>query len=141
MDLTVEALAAAGVPEDAAKQVLEAHKKALQATVPKAQLDEAQQALTTAKADLTARDKQLAELKPLADKGSEMEARIAELEKSNREAAAKARKDMDDYRKQVAIRVALQGKAQDADIVSTLIDADAPPQLAKILLRRRADRR
>ena len=124
MELTVEALTAAGVPEDTAKQVLEAHKAALQATVPKTQLDEAQKALTTAKTDLASRDKQLAELKPLADKGSELETKIAELEKQNKETTAKATKDMADYRKKVAIEAALQGKAQDAGIVASLIDAD-----------------
>lgn len=124
MELTVEALTASGIPEDTAKQILEAHKAAVSTMVSKTQLDEAQQALAAAKADLSARDKQLAELKPLADKGSELESKLTELEKLNKETTAKAKKDMDDYRKQVAIHAALQGKAQDADIVASLIDAE-----------------
>jgi len=124
MELTVEALTAAGVLEETAKKIVDAHQATQATMVPKAKLDEAEKALASTKTDLTARDKQLAELKPLADKGSELESKIAELEKANKEQAAKSKQDLEDYRKRVAIQAALQGKAQDAEIVFSLIDAD-----------------
>jgi hypothetical protein len=125
MEMTLESLTAAGISAELAKQVLDAHKKAVEGQyVTKTRFDEVNNALKIAKDTTAERDKQINELKRFQGSQEELQKKVKELEDANKAKDAEMEKALAAERKSNAMKLALTGKAQDADLVLTLIDAE-----------------
>lgn len=111
-----EQLIALGLTEEQADKVV----AGIGTMIPKSRFDEVNDAKKQLETDLVARDTQLEELKKIDAAG--LQVKIAELQQENTDAKAKHDNDLKETRLASAIKLALHGKAQDADIVAGQLD-------------------
>lgn len=111
-----EQLMALGLTEEQVDKVV----AGIGTMIPKSRFDEVNAAKKQLDIDLAARDTQLEELKKVDAEG--LQARIAELQQENTDAKEKYDNDLKASQLASAIKLALHGKAQDADIVAGQLD-------------------
>ncbi|MFJ8064897.1 phage scaffolding protein [Psychrobacillus sp. NPDC096426] len=114
--MTKEQLVALGLTEEQADKVIEGYGT----TIPKSRFDDVNNAKKQLELDIVSRDKQLEDLKKIDAEG--LQAKIADLQQENIDAKVKYENELKETRLASAIKLALHSKAQDADIVSSLLD-------------------
>lgn len=92
--------------------------------VTKQRFNEVNKELKQAKETITERDGQIADLKNDEESSETLKEKIKELEKSNKEAADKAKAELDAERKSNAIKLELMGKVHNADITMSQLKLD-----------------
>jgi len=111
-----ESLIAAGFTEEQAAKIMEMHKKAIDGNyVPKATFEAEREKCKNLTAQVAERDKQIAELGTFKGTAEQLQTKVAELEKQNKEAKDKFEADLLQAQKEAAIRF---------DIASSVIDPD-----------------
>lgn len=90
--------------------------------VEKAKFDEATTAKTNLETQIKERDKQLETLKKTAGDKEKLENTIKQLQEENKTAKTKYETDLKNIRIDSAVKLKINGIAQDVDIVSGLID-------------------
>ena len=129
MEMTKEALLAAGYTEAQATAILEAHTKAIENSyVPIHRFNEVNTELKTTKASLTDRDKQIEGLKKFEGTATELQTKVKELEEANKTADAQHKQALATERKKNAIKLSLledaDGKPHDVDMVMGLFNLE-----------------
>lgn len=94
------------------------------AYIPKSRFNEVNEKTKELTNQIADRDKQLKELKKGAGDNAELKAKIEALEKANKTQAEEAEKKLHALQLSTAIKLAIGDSAQDADIVTGLIDKD-----------------
>lgn len=117
-----EEFVALGISEEQAVKAAEASKKELEAYVPKADYDTANQAKGQLEKDIKDRDKQLEDLKKNSGDNAELKKQIETLQAENKAAKEKNEAEMKELKLSTAIKVALAGAVHDVDIVTGLVD-------------------
>ncbi|WP_367569049.1 phage scaffolding protein [Lacrimispora sp.] len=117
-----EEFVALGISEEQAAKAAEASKKELEAYVPKADYDTANQAKGQLEKDIKDRDKQLEDLKKNSGDNAELKKTIEILQAENKATKEKNEADMKELKLFTAIKVALAGTVHDVDIVTGLVD-------------------
>lgn len=92
------------------------------AYIPKSRFNEVNEEKNTLKAQVTERDKQLEVLKKAGGDAESLKTKITELQEANKKALKDYEENLKKVRMDAAIKIAIGDKAQDADIVSGLID-------------------
>lgn len=90
--------------------------------LPKAKLDEKIEQINSYKDQLAQRDEQLAKLEPLSVGNEALTKQIQELQQANDAVKTEFEQKLKDTQLSSAIKLALNGKVQDLDIVSSLLD-------------------
>lgn len=111
-----EDLVALGLTEEQSDKVVAGYG----AMIPKTRFDEINTAKKQLETDLTSRDQQLEELKKVDAAG--LQVKITELQTANTEAKKAYEKQLKDVQLSSAIKLALTGNAQDAEIVAGILD-------------------
>ncbi|MGE7623594.1 phage scaffolding protein [Viridibacillus sp. NPDC096237] len=111
-----EDLVALGLTEEQADKVVAGYG----AMIPKTRFDEINTAKKQLETDLALRDQQLEELKKVDAAG--LQVKITELQTANTEAKTAYEQQLKDVQLSSAIKLALTGKAQDAEIVAGILD-------------------
>lgn len=118
-----ESLIAAGFTEEQATKIMQMHQKAIDGNyVPKATFEaerEKSKNLTTQLAD---RDKQITELGTFKGTAEQLQSKVADLEKQNKEAKEKFDADLLQAQKDAAIRFDIASRVIDADDVLPKLD-------------------
>lgn len=115
---TLEKLIEAGFTEEQAKQIMDGMGQ----VVPKSRLDDKIQELNTAKNTITKYETDLEELKPKAAGNEVLLQQIQQLQDDNKTAKDQYEAELAETRLTSAVKLALTGKVQDLDIVSSLLD-------------------
>ena len=109
--------------DEAKKKATEGLKNFLKDNyVEKAKFDEATTAKTNLETQIKERDKQLETLKKTAGDKEKLENTIKQLQEENKTAKTKYETDLKNIRIDSAVKLKINGIAQDVDIVSGLID-------------------
>jgi len=111
-------LIALGLSEEQAQSVLDGFGQ----MVPKSRLDDKIQELKTAKNTITKYETDLEELKPKAAGNEALLQQIQQLQDDNKTAKDQYEAELAETRLTSAVKLALTGKVQDLDIVSSLLD-------------------
>ena len=111
-------LIALGLSEEHAQSVLDGFGQ----MVPKSRLDDKIQELKTAKNTITKYETDLEELKPKAAGNEALLQQIQQLQDDNKTAKDQYEAELAETRLTSAVKLALTGKVQDLDIVSSLLD-------------------
>lgn len=90
--------------------------------VPHDRFNEVNEAKKKAEDALAERDKQIADLKKDPEATEALKATIKQLQADNKTASETSAKELDDLRRKTAVKLAIAGDAQDADIVAGLFD-------------------
>lgn len=114
-----EELIALGLTEEQADKVV----AGFGSMIPKSRFDEVNEAKKNLETQIQDRDKQLKDLGEKAKGNEDLTKKIQELQDANKEAKTTYEKQLKDVQLSTAIKLAIAGKAQDADIVTGLIDA------------------
>ena len=123
--MTKEKLLAMGFTEEQCKNILALHKETLDGQyVAKARLDETAEELKNVKAASADKDKQIKELGAFKGTADELTAKVAELEKANKQQETGHKAALAKVRKENAIKQVLLTDAQDPDMVLGLLDVD-----------------
>lgn len=123
--MTKEELVSMGLSEEQAGKVLDAHKEELKEYVPKSRFNEVNEEKKTLKSQLADRDKQLTELKNTAGDNEQLKQKIAELEDTNKKAAAEHEAQLKQLRIDHAVESALtSAKARNQKAVRALLNLD-----------------
>lgn len=118
----VKALKINGLSDEDAKKIADASTEELKGYVEKSKYDEVNTAKENAEKDVKDRDKQLETLKGQVGDNEELKEQIETLQKENKDNKAAYEKDLKDLKISNAIKLAINGTAQDADLVAGLID-------------------
>lgn len=129
MELTKEALLAAGYTEAQATEILAAHTKAIENSyVPIHRFNEVNTELKNTKTSLTERDTQITALKKFEGTAAELKTKVDELETANKEKDTQHKQELATERKRNAIRLSLledaDGKPHDVDMVMGLFNLE-----------------
>ena len=120
-----EKLVKLGLTEEMAQKVVDNFGDVIDGEyVTKQRFNEVNKELKQAKDTITERDNQIAELKDDEESSEALKTKIKELEKSNKEAAEKAKADLDAERKSNAIKLELMGKVHNTDITMSQLKLD-----------------
>lgn len=120
---TEELIQKLGIAADQKDEALAAIREFLNgAYVPKSRFNEVNEEKNTLKAQVTERDKQLEVLKKAGGDAESLKTKITELQEANKTAQKDYEEKLKKIRLDAAIKIAIGDKAQDADIVSGLID-------------------
>lgn len=112
-----------GVPDDKAQDAENKVKAYLDGDyVTKARFNEVNESKKNLSGQIAERDKQLTELKKSAGANDELKKQIEALQKANKDQKAAFDEQTRTLRMDTAIKLAIADSAQDADIVSGLID-------------------
>ena len=118
-----ETLIAAGYTEEQAKQILELHQQSIDGNyVPKATFNAERESVKNLKAQVADRDKQITELGTFKGTAEQLQKRVSELEKQNKEAQEKFEADLLQAQKDAAIRLDISSRVIDADDVLPKLD-------------------
>lgn len=117
-----EEFTALGISEELAAKAEAASQKELEGYVPKGNLDAANAEKEQLQTLITARDRQLEELKKSGGDNAELKKQIEDLQKANKEAAEKHAGELKDLRLTSAIKLAVAGKVHDEDMAAALFD-------------------
>lgn len=121
---SIQALKIEGLTEEVAKKIAEASEKELEGYVTKDKYDTEVKAKEQLTKDIKDRDKQLETLKGQVGDNEELKKQIEALQKDNKTAKETYEKELKDLKINNAIKLAINGDAQDADLVATLIDKE-----------------
>lgn len=121
---SVKALKIEGLTEEGAKSIAEASEKELEGYVTKDKYDTEVKAKEQLTKDIKDRDKQLETLKGQTGDNEELKKQIEALQKDNKTAKETYEKELKELKINNAIKLAINGDAQDADLVATLIDKE-----------------
>lgn len=125
MEMTLESLTAAGISQEQAQEILNAHKASISGNfIPKARFDEVNNQLSSANNQIKERDTQIAGLKKFEGDATAFQQKITELENANKAKDAEMAAALLKERKQSAMRLQLNGKAHDVDMVLNQIDIE-----------------
>lgn len=113
-----EQLIALGLTEEQADKVIEGFGQ----MIPKSRFDEINEAKKQLEQQIKDRDNQLKELQKKAEGNEELSKQIQELQEANKQAKTQYEQQLKDLQVSSAIKLALAGKAHDADLVAGLID-------------------
>lgn len=113
-----EDLIALGLSEEQADTVI----KGFGAMIPKSRFDEVNDAKKELDKQISERDKQLNDLKKQVKDNEELTNQIQQLQDSNKQTKIEFEQKLKDTQVNSAIKLALAGKVQDADIVTNLLD-------------------
>lgn len=114
-----EDLIAMGLTEEQATALIDKYGN----MIPKERFDEVNDAKKNLEKQINDRDTQLKELQDKAKGNEDLTKQIQELQDANKQAKADYDKQLKDVQLSTAIKLAIATKAQDADIVTGLIDA------------------
>lgn len=118
-----ETLIAAGFTEEQATKIMEMHQSAINGHyVPKATFEAEREKSKSLTAQVAERDKQITELGTFKGTAEQLQSRVAELEKENKEAKEKFDADLLQSQKDAAIRLDISGRVIDADDVIPKLD-------------------
>lgn len=120
--MTLEQLKALGLSDDVAKKVADASQEELKGFVPKTRFDEVNNAKKQLETDIKSRDTQLEELKKATGDNESLKKQIETLQSDNKVAQEKYESDLKNLQISNAIKLAIMGKAQDAELVAGLFD-------------------
>lgn len=118
MNMNKEQLIALGLTEEQADKVIEGFGQ----MIPKSRFDEINEAKKQLEQQIKDRDNQLKELQKKAEGNEELSKQIQELQEANKQAKTQYEQQLKDLQVSSAIKLALAGKAHDADLVAGLID-------------------
>ena len=121
---SIQALKIEGLTEEGAKKIAEASEKELEGYVTKDKYDTEVKAKEQLTKDIKDRDKQLETLKGQTGDNEELKKQIEALQKDNKTAKETYEKELKELKINNAIKLAINGDAQDADLVATLIDKE-----------------
>ena len=121
---SIQALKIEGLTEEGAKKIAEASEKELEGYVSKDKYDTEVKTKEQLTKDVKARDKQLETLKGQTGDNEELKKQIETLQKDNKTAKETFEKELKELKVNNAIKLAINGDAQDADLVATLIDKE-----------------
>lgn len=123
MEMTLESLVAAGISQEQAKQILDAHKATIAGNyIPKARFDEVNTQLANANTQLKDRDSQIAGLKKFEGDNEALKQKVTELETANQQKDADMQAALSKERLTNAMKLKLSGKVHDVDMVLAQID-------------------
>ena len=118
-----ESLIAAGYTEEQATQILKLHQQAIDGHfVPKATFEAEREKNKNLTAQVADRDKQIAELGTFKGTAEQLQAKVSDLEKQNKEAKEKFEADLLQAQKDAAIRLEIASRVIDADDVLPKLD-------------------
>lgn len=122
--MTIEELVRSlNIAEDQRQAANDAIKKFLDGDfVPKARFNEINEEKKTLAEQVKTRDQQIKDLKKNNGDNEDLKKQIEELEKANKIQKQEAEAKMKEFQLNSAIQLAIQGTAQDVDIVSSLFD-------------------
>ncbi|MGK5512043.1 phage scaffolding protein [Brevibacillus formosus] len=89
---------------------------------PKSKFDEVNEAKKSLESTLKERDQQLTDLKKSAEGNESLQTKIKELEDANKQATDKYQTELKELRTNTALKLALNGKVHDPDLVASLLD-------------------
>ena len=125
MDLeSVKALNITGLSEEDAKKIADASTEELKGYVTKDKYNELNTTVKTLQGTVKERDTQLETLKGQVGDNTALKTQIETLQADNKKAKEKYEADIKALKIDGAIKLALNGKAQDVDIVAGLINKD-----------------
>ena len=117
-----EEFIALGISEELAEKVAEASKTELGGYVPKTRFDEVNESKKALETSATEYQTQLEDLKKSTGDNEAMKKQIEDLQADNKKKEDEHKEQLKDLQLTNAIKVAINGKAQDNDLVSSLID-------------------
>lgn len=118
-----ESLIAAGFTEEQAKTILQMHQQAIDGNyVPKATFNAEHETVKSLKAQVADRDKQITELGTFKGTAEQLQNKVSELEKQNKEAQDKFDADLLQTQKDAAIRFDIAGSVIDPDDILPKLD-------------------
>lgn len=126
MELTVESLVAAGVPQDVATKIVAAHKAVIEkGFIPKTRFDEVNEESKARKTQLEERDSQIAELSKFKGSAEELATKVKEMEDANKVKDAEYKTQLETERKINAVKFELlsdqKNLPHDPDMVLKLL--------------------
>lgn len=126
MELTVESLVAAGVPQDVATKIVAAHKAVIEkGFIPKTRFDEVNEESKARKTQLEERDSQIAELSKFKGSAEELAAKVKEMEDANKVKDAEFKTQLETERKINAVKFELlsdqKNQPHDPEMVLKLL--------------------
>jgi hypothetical protein len=129
MELTVESLVAAGVPQEVATKIVAAHKAVIEkGFIPKTRFDEVNEESKARKIQLEERDKQIAELSKFKGSAEELAAKVKEMEDANKVKDAEYKAQLEKERKVNAVKFELLADPKnlpyDVDMVLNQLKLD-----------------
>lgn len=125
MEMTQESLVASGFTQEQAKAILDAHKASLSGNyIPKSRFDEVNTQLATANEQVKERDTQIAGLKKFEGDNATLQQKISDLETANKNKDTEMQNALLSERKKNAVKMQLNGKVHDVDLVLGLIDME-----------------
>lgn len=118
-----ESLIAAGFTEEQATRILQMHQQAIDGNyVPKATFNAEHESVKNLKAQLADRDKQITELGTFKGTAEQLQTKVSDLEKQNKEAKEKFEADLLQTQKDAAIRFDIAGSVIDPDDILPKLD-------------------
>ena len=118
-----ETLIAAGFTEEQATNIMKMHQQAIDGHyVPKATFDAERDKVKNLTTQVADRDKQITELGTFKGTAEQLQSKVAELEKQNKEADDKFKADLLQAQKDAAIRLDIVGSVIDPDDVLPKLD-------------------
>ncbi|WP_281868313.1 phage scaffolding protein [Brevibacillus parabrevis] len=122
MDWLKELLKGMQLTDEQIKQITEGVEGNYKGYVPEHRFKEVNDAKKSLESTLKERDQQLADLKKSAEGNEALQAKIKELEDANKQAADKYQAELKELRTTTALKLALNGKVHDPDLVAGLLD-------------------
>ncbi|MCC8435471.1 phage scaffolding protein [Brevibacillus sp. M2.1A] len=122
MDWLKELLKGMQLSEEQIKQITEGVEGNYKGYVPEHRFKEVNDAKKSLETTLKERDQQLTDLKKSAEGNETLQTKIKELEDANKQAADKYQTELKELRTNTALKLALNGKVHDPDLVSSLLD-------------------
>ncbi len=117
-----EEFTALGISEDLAAKAEEASLKELEDYAPKEKLEAAEAEKKQLQSAVSARDKQLEELKNASGDNEALQKQIKELQAANKAETEKHQGELKELRLTNAIKLAVAGKVHDEDMAAALFD-------------------
>ncbi len=118
-----EFLESLGLEKEVIDKIMAEHGKSVEAH--KTRVDELKANLDDMKKQLEQRDNDLKQLKKQAEGNEELQTKLADLEKRYKEEKAAYEAKIKETQLNSAIKLAINGKVHDADLVASLLDKDA----------------
>jgi hypothetical protein len=122
MDWLKELLKGMQLSEEQIKQITEGVEGNYKGFVPEHRFKEVNDAKKSLESTLKERDQQLTDLKKSAEGNESLQTKIKELEDANKQATDKYQTELKELRTNTALKLALNGKVHDPDLVSGLLD-------------------
>lgn len=122
MDWLKELLKGMQLSEEQIKQITEGVEGNYKGYVPEHRFKEVNDAKKSLESTLKERDQQLTDLKKSAEGNEALQIKLKELEDANKQASDKYQTELKELRTNTALKLALNGKVHDPDLVAGLLD-------------------